>query len=135
VAALPYAALPIGTAVALESGWPLVYPRREAKDYGTQVPIEGIYAAGEVALVLDDVATRGDSKLEAFARLESAGLVVDDVLVLIDREGGARETIEAAGKRFFAVFTLSELVERWLASGRIDDARAETVRDFLRTAR
>ncbi len=135
LAALPYAALPIGTAVALAADWPLIYPRREAKDYGTQVAIEGIYHPGEVALVLDDVATRGDSKIEAFERLEGAGLVVDDVLVLIDREGGAREMVEAAGKRFHAVFTLSALIAHWLASGRIDAGRADAVRAFLRDAR
>jgi uridine monophosphate synthetase len=131
LAALPYAALPIGTAVALQAGWPLVYPRREAKDYGTQVAIEGVYRQGDVALVLDDVATRGDSKLEAFERLEGAGLVVNDVLVLIDREGGARAMVEAKGKRFHAVFTLSQLVARWQESGRLDAARAEAVRRFL----
>ncbi len=131
LAALPYAALPIGTAVGLLAGWPLIYPRREAKDYGTQVAIEGIFERGERVLVLDDVATRGDSKLEAFARLEGAGLVVEDVLVLIDREGGARALVEGAGKRFRAIFTLSELVTRWLASGRIDAARARAVREFL----
>ena len=131
LAALPYAALPIGTAVMLATGWPLIYPRREAKDYGTQVAIEGVYAAGEVALVLDDVATSGDSKLEAFQRLEEAGLVVDDVLVLIDREGGARELVLASGKRFHAIFTLSGLVAAWEASGRIDGERAATVRRFL----
>ena len=131
LAALPYAALPIGTAVSLAAGWPLIYPRREAKDYGTQVAIEGVFEAGETALVLDDVATRGDSKLEAFERLEGAGLVVNDVLVLIDREGGAREMVEARGKGFHAVFTLSALVARWEASGGIDHERAEAVRRFL----
>jgi len=131
LAALPYAALPIGTAVALEAGWPLIYPRREAKDYGTQVAIEGVFAPGDIALVLDDVATRGDSKLEAFERLEGAGLVVHDVLVLIDREGGARQMVEDKGKGFHAIFTLSQLVARWEASGRIDHARAQGVREFL----
>jgi len=131
LAALPYAALPIGTAVSLAADWPLIYPRREAKEYGTQVAIEGIFEKGDVALVLDDVATRGDSKLEAFERLEGAGLVVNDVLVLIDREGGARELVVAAGKRFHAVFTLTELVAHWQASGRIDAARASEVQAFL----
>ena len=45
--------------------------------------------------------------------------------------GGARAMVEAAGKRFHAVFTLSRLVERWLATGRLDAARAQAVRDFL----
>nr|MBL8786460.1 bifunctional orotidine-5'-phosphate decarboxylase/orotate phosphoribosyltransferase [Deltaproteobacteria bacterium] len=131
LAALPYAALPIGTAVSLAGQWPMVYPRREAKDYGTQVAIEGLFEKGDRVVVLDDVATRGDSKLEAFDRLEGAGLVIDDVVVLIDREGGARALVEARGKRFHAVFTLSQLVDHWLATGRIDLARATTVRDFL----
>lgn len=131
VAALPYAALPLGTALAMTSGWPLVYPRREAKDYGTQVAIEGVYHAGERVLVLDDVASRGDSKLEAFERLEGAGLVVEDVLVLIDRQGGARALVEGAGKRLHAVFTLSDLVNHWRLSGRLDDERAATVRAYI----
>lgn len=131
LAALPYAALPIGTALAMSSGWPLVYPRREAKDYGTQVAIEGVYNAGERVLVLDDVASSGDSKLEAFARLEAAGLVVDDVLVLIDRQGGARAAVEAVGKRLHAVFTLSDLVTHWHLTGRLDDERAAIVRAYL----
>jgi len=41
LAALPYAALPIGAAVSLRGGWPMIYPRREAKSYGTGVEIEG----------------------------------------------------------------------------------------------
>ena len=41
LAALPYAALPIGTAISLLGGWPLIYPRKEAKAYGTKAEIEG----------------------------------------------------------------------------------------------
>ncbi|MFO0749319.1 MAG: orotidine-5'-phosphate decarboxylase [Myxococcota bacterium] len=131
LAALPYAALPIGTALALHLNRSLVYPRREAKSYGTGAQVEGVFAAGERVVVIDDVATRGDSKLEAFAQLESVGLEVKDVVVLIDREGGAREVVEASGKAFHAVFRLSELVARWERSGRIEPARAAEVYAFL----
>lgn len=131
IAALPYAALPLGTAVSLHAGWPMVYPRREAKGYGTGATIEGVFRAGQTAVVLDDVATRGDSKLEAFEKLESAGLVIRDVVVLVDREGGARELVEGAGKRFHAVFRLSQLTARWEARGHITHAQADAVRAFL----
>jgi uridine monophosphate synthetase len=47
LAALPYAALPIGTAVSLQGGWPMIYPRKEAKEYGTRAEIEGEYHPGE----------------------------------------------------------------------------------------
>ncbi len=131
IAALPYAAMPLGTAVSLLTGKPMLYPRREAKDYGTQAVIEGVFEPGQKALVLDDVATRGDSKVEAFARLEGAGLVVNDVLVLIDREGGARELMAQHGKSMHAVFGLRELVRCWVASGRIDADQAGAVERFL----
>ncbi|MBM3190495.1 MAG: orotidine-5'-phosphate decarboxylase, partial [Chloroflexi bacterium] len=79
IAAIPYAALPIGAAVALQTGDPLIYPRRETKSYGTRRPIEGVYAPGETAVVLDDLISSGESKLEAVAALEAEGLRVRDV--------------------------------------------------------
>ena len=46
IAAIPYGGLPIGQAVALSIGKPLLYPRREVKDYGTKKQIEGAYEPG-----------------------------------------------------------------------------------------
>ena len=99
IAAIPYAALPIGTAVALQVSQPLIYPRKEVKSYGTARPIEGRFAAGETALLVDDLITRGESKLEALAPLTQAGLLIKDILVLIDRQQGGRAVLEAHGYR------------------------------------
>ena len=41
LAALPYAAMPIGTAISLHGSWPMIYPRKEVKGYGTKVEVEG----------------------------------------------------------------------------------------------
>ena len=90
LAALPYAALPIGTAISLKGGWPMIYPRKEVKGYGTGAEIEGAYASGEQVAVIDDLATTGGSKFEAIDKLKAAGLNVRDVIVLIDRQSGAR---------------------------------------------
>jgi len=35
IAGLPYAALPIATAISLQGNWPMVYPRKTTKEYGT----------------------------------------------------------------------------------------------------
>ncbi len=131
LAALPYAALPIGTAVALHTGDPLIYPRKETKAYGTRAAIEGIYRAGEHAVMLDDLATTGGSKLEAAAKLRAAELTVSDVVVLIDRQSGAREELAAHGLRLHAVFTLRELLAFWEAEGLVSPERAAQVRAFL----
>jgi uridine monophosphate synthetase len=131
LAALPYAALPIGTAISLQNGWPLVYPRKEAKGYGTQAEIEGIFSAGETVVVIDDLATTGGSKFEAIEKLAGAGLSVRDVVVLIDRQSGASESLAQAGYQMHAVFTLTDLLDYWDQTGQVPAEQISTTREFL----
>ncbi|HTO20893.1 MAG TPA: orotidine-5'-phosphate decarboxylase [Spirochaetia bacterium] len=130
IAAIPYGGLPIGQAVALATGRPLLYPRREAKEYGTKKLIEGAFSAGETVVVLDDLVTTGGSKLEALEPLVQAGLKVTDVAVLVDRgQGGARE-LAAHGLTLHAALTLGEILESLVRHGRI----TETVRAEVHAA-
>ena len=131
MAALPYAALPIVTAIGLINRRPMIYPRKETKSHGTQAAIEGEFSPGEVAVVIDDLATTGASKFEAIERLDAAGLQVRDVVVLIDRESGARGELGDRGIQLHAVFDLEELIEYWSRSGAISKERVEQVRIFL----
>jgi uridine monophosphate synthetase len=131
LAGIPYAALPIATAIALEIDRPLIYPRREAKDYGTQAAIEGDYQAGETIVVIDDLATTGGSKIVAIQKLEEAGLKVRDVVVLIDRGQGAGPMLAEAGYQLHSVVNLLDLLPEWLRSGAITRAQFEEVQTFL----
>ena len=131
LAALPYAALPIGTAISLQTGWPLVYPRKEAKTYGTKAEIEGLFAPGEVAAVVDDLTTTGVSKFEAIDKLTAAGLQVRDVVVLIDRQSGAAESLAQAGYRLHTVFTLTQLLDHWEATGKVPPEQIVAAREFI----
>ena len=97
IAGLPYAALPIATTISLKTGWPVVFPRKEARSYGTRAEIEGRFKAGERVVVINDLATSGLSKFEAIDKLVTAGMVVEDVVVLIDRQAGTREAL-ASGR-------------------------------------
>ena len=71
VAAIPMAGLPIGVAFSLTADIPLIYPRPQVKGHGTARFIEGTYHPGERVLLVDDVISRADSKLEAAALLEA----------------------------------------------------------------
>ena len=93
LAGLPYAAIPIATAISLAGNYPMIYPRKEVKAYGTKAEIEGEYHAGETVVVIDDLATTGGSKFEAIEKLTGVGLVVKDVVVLVDRQSGAKESL------------------------------------------
>ncbi|MBI5563835.1 MAG: orotidine-5'-phosphate decarboxylase [Chloroflexi bacterium] len=131
IAGIPYAALPIATAIALEMNRPLIYPRREAKDYGTKAVIEGDFNAGETIVVIDDLATTGGSKIEAIQKLEEANLKVRDIVVLIDRGQGAGPMLAGAGYQLHAVAALPELLDEWLRSGAISREQLEEVKEFL----
>ncbi|MCX6016929.1 MAG: orotate phosphoribosyltransferase [Chloroflexi bacterium] len=135
LAALPYAGLPIGVAVSLELERPLIYPRKEAKDYGTAKLIEGAYAAGETVLMVDDLITRGTAKIEALKPLLDEGLVVRDILVLIDREQGGAEELAARGVALHAVMTLTQVLDALVASGRLPAAKREEVRSWVVNSR
>jgi orotate phosphoribosyltransferase len=109
----------------------MIYPRREAKEHGTKKLIEGAFAPGETAVVLDDLITTGASKVEALAPLKEAGLKVTDVVVLVDREQGGREELAAAGLTLHAVLTVSQLLDALVRHGRIAATAASDVRSAL----
>jgi uridine monophosphate synthetase len=132
LAGLPYAAIPIATAVSLQGNYPMIYPRKEVKSYGTKAEIEGEYHAGEVALVIDDLATTGGSKFEAIEKLTGAGLRVNDVVVLVDRQSGAKESLEQAGYSMHAVLTITQLLDHWEKAGKVDKDKIEETRTFLK---
>jgi uridine monophosphate synthetase len=131
IAAIPYAALPIGVAMALDANLPLIYPRREVKGHGTRRAIEGAFEAGETVLLVDDLITRGGSKLEAIEALEAMDLIVRDVLVLIDREQGGAEDLAERGYSLHAVLKLTDLLAALRCGGRITPEQHRDVLVYL----
>ena len=131
LAAVPYAGLPIATAIALRLGRPLIYPRKEVKEYGTGATVEGGFQPGETAVLIDDLVTSAGSKFEAVDNLTAVGLKVRDVVVLIDREAGARVVLGESGLELHSVFTLSGLIDHWAASGALDEGLLAKLRKFL----
>jgi orotate phosphoribosyltransferase len=87
-----------------------VIARKEAKEYGTANRIEGELADGEKVVVLEDIATTGQSAVDAVEALRAAGAVVNRVLVVVDREEGARENVEAHGVTFESLLTATDLL-------------------------
>ena len=131
IAGLPYAAIPISTAISLAGNYPMIYPRKEVKEYGTKAQIEGEYHAGETVVVIDDLATTGGSKFEAIEKLTSAGLIVKDVVVLVDRESGAKESLAEAGYAMHAVLTISQMLDHWEETDKVEKEKIKMTRKFL----
>ncbi|MBI3785434.1 MAG: orotate phosphoribosyltransferase [Deltaproteobacteria bacterium] len=131
LAGIPYAGLPLAVAMSLASNRPLVYPRKEAKAYGTKKMVEGVFAAGDRALVVDDVVTTGGAKLEAIAPLREAGLIVTDVVVVVDREQSGSRVLADSGIQLHSVLKVRTLLEHLRDQGSVAEADVRRAFDFI----
>lgn len=104
-------AVPLVAATGMTANQPYVIVRKKAKEYGTGNRIEGRLEEGEEAVVVEDIATTGQSALDAVEALRAAGGVVNRVLVVVDREEGATDRLEAEGVELEALVTASELLD------------------------
>lgn len=130
---VPYTALPFATAMSIQHGIPLILRRKEKKDYGTRRQVEGIFEKGESCLIVEDVITSGSSILETAASLQEEGLLVDDAVVLVNREQGGEKLLSQRSIRLHSVFTLSEILDTLLSEKLIDASMAEKCRTFIKT--
>ena len=131
IAGIPYGSLPTATGLSLQLHKPLIYPRKEVKAHGARRLIEGDFDAGDRVVVVDDILITGGSVLEGIAKLESSGLVVEDVVVFIDHGGDhdrqARERLAAAGYRCHSVLNIEQITTVLHRAGRLSDAQAATL--------
>ena len=84
--------------------------RKEPKGHGRGKQIEGNFKEGDTVIVVDDVITTGGSTLKAIDAIEAAGGKVAFALVLVDREEGGRQAIEARGIPVLALYSRSTLL-------------------------
>jgi uridine monophosphate synthetase len=127
LAAIPYAGLPIGTAIALEIERPLIFPRKTAKSYGTGRQIEGKWQVGQRAVIVEDLITSGDSILQGIAALKAVGLEVQDAVVLIDRQQGGAQTLADNGYTLHAVLRLEQILNTLEAQARITRSQQQQI--------
>lgn len=117
VGGLTMGADPVALAVGMYSHWAKdVSPfqvfsvRKSPKVHGQTKLIEGNFKKGDTVVVIDDVVTRGESTIAAINAIEKEGGTVAFVAVLVDRQEGGREKIEAMGHPVVALFTKGELL-------------------------
>ena len=83
--------------------------RKDAKAHGLQRRIEWPDIAGRRVVVVEDTSTTGGSALTAVEAAREAGAHVLGVAVLVDRDTGARERVEAAGLPYHFLYGLADL--------------------------
>jgi len=135
IAGIPYAGLPIATAVSLAGNLPLLYARKEAKDHGIRRVIEGAFAPGETVVPIDDVITDGASKFEAAAPLLEAGLTVRDFAIFLDREQGGADKLKERGYALHSALRISEVLTYLRDVDRLSPDQHARCLDFIASVR
>ena len=105
----PVAAAILHQGVARGLSYDAFVVRKEPKDHGRGRQVEGPDLAGKRVIVLEDTSTTGGSPLAAVEALLTVGAIIAAVAVVVDRNTGAREVIEAAGYPYFAAIGLEDL--------------------------
>jgi orotate phosphoribosyltransferase len=112
LAGVALGAVPLVAVTSVETGLPYVIVRKQQKEYGTGNLIEGTVDDGETVVVLEDIATTGKSAADAVSALREAGVHVERVLVVVDRDEGARELLSDHDIELEALLTASDLLDR-----------------------
>jgi orotate phosphoribosyltransferase len=107
---------PIANALAVisyQKGKPIksFIVRKDIKDHGTKNAIEGNVGPGEKVAIIDDVITTGGSTITAIEQARNAGLIVEMVVTLIDREEGGRENILQHVDNIKSILTRAEIMQ------------------------
>jgi orotate phosphoribosyltransferase len=110
LAGVALGAVPLVAVTSVETGQPYVIARKQAKEYGTGTRIEGELVEGEEVVVLEDIATTGQSAVDAVEALRAAGATVNRVLVVVDRQEGASERLADHDIELESLLTAADLL-------------------------
>jgi uridine monophosphate synthetase len=135
IVGVPYTGIPIATALALKLNEPMLFTRKEIKEHGTGRQIEGVYKKGQKAVIIDDVISDGASKIEHMEPLESEGLKVKDIVVLLDRGQGGPEIMKERGYRCHCISDIDEMLVVLRRNKKIDDEMVQKAKEFMAAAR
>jgi uridine monophosphate synthetase len=133
ISGIAYTALPYAAVVAERLGKPFIFQRKEEKTYGLGGSIVGDFRPGDKCLVIDDLVTTGESKIETAECFEAAGLVVKDFVVFIDRSLHAAEDMERRGYKLHSLVTLEEILETLQAENRVTASDAADALNFTKS--
>lgn len=139
IVGVAYAGIPLAVSITLETGIPSCYTRKEIKTHGISRFIEGQMEHGDTIVIVDDLVTTGESKLEAKEAIQKESkkrkieVEIKGIICLFDREEGGVEFLAKEGLDFYALFKLSEVVQVLREKNLLQEEEYRTVLDYMAT--
>ena len=129
---VPTAGVPFATVVSQKLAIPLIYYRQARKEHGVRKKIEGILDRNDRVLIIDDLITTGESVIESSEVVRDQGGVVNELVVLLDREQGGKERLRSSRIEPHVLFKISDAMD-WLHTvGLIEDKIFDTVKIYIK---
>jgi orotate phosphoribosyltransferase len=129
---VPTAGVPFATVVSQKLAIPLIYYRQARKEHGVRKKIEGILDRNDRVLIIDDLITTGESVIESAEVVRDQGGVVNELVVLLDREQGGKERLRSSRIEPHVLFRISDAME-WLHTvGLIEDKIFDMVKKYIK---
>lgn len=128
---IPTSVTPLVAVLSYKTRIPMITPRGIEKTHGIKRSIDGVFKVGQTILVVDDLVTLAESKLETISNIEENGLKVLDVAVLIDREQGGVEQLKRKGYTCHSAFKIRDLLKFYLSSSKISVEQYDKVISYL----
>lgn len=132
------AGIPLAMALSLKTNLPFLYVRKQVKlkkglSHGF---IEGDYQPGDKAILVEDILSKGDTKVRFIRNLERNGIRVRDIMVMIKTNNklhpALRKKIKQKKVKVHHVITWPELTQKQIAAGIIPRELAPMVLDYVK---
>lgn len=128
---VPYAALPFATCISTSHDVPMVMRRKEVKAHGTKRAVEGKVNENEKCLIVEDVVSTGGSILETAEVLRAEGMVVENAIVLLNRDQGGTANLHGQGIQLISVLSIHEVLDILVKHEKIKPSIAQEVTDYI----
>lgn len=131
----PYTDIPLATTISLEYNYPMVFVRKERKQYGREKLVEGYFNQDQKVIIVDDEISDVAATSQLLGRLEGSGLKVVGIHVLLDRGLGAIQKIEEGGYKCSSILTLNEVFVHLAQSGEINQDKLQELKKYIEEQR
>jgi orotate phosphoribosyltransferase len=132
LAGMETAGIPLAAAMAIKLKRPMIYVRKKTKDYGTKSRIEGVIKPNDRIILVDDLMTRGTSKMDFIEAVKEGGNEVKDLAIVLDREQGGADELARVGVKLHKLVTLKELLAYLFEKKKITREQYDGVLAYLK---
>ena len=109
----------------------MIYVRKRPKSYGAKEQIEGVLKKDAKVVLVDDIATNAYSKIKFIEGIKYSGGVVEDVIIVLDREQGGVEALAKENVKLHSLIKLKELLSYMKDNNLIDEDKYNEIMDYL----